>query len=51
VTDIWLLSLDAGMSGAICSFAVVEYMCKSKDLDVMEVYKTCKSMTNELNKK
>ena len=51
IADLWLLSLDAGFSGAICNYDVVRDSCKREKMDITKVYRVCKSMTAQMNSK
>lgn len=51
ISDVFFLSLSSGLSGQVCNYEVVKDYCKENKLDTIEVYRVCKSMTSELNKK
>lgn len=51
IAELWLLSLDGGFSGAVCNYDVIRDSCNKSKLDVTDVYRVCKSMTNEMNVK
>lgn len=51
IADLWITSINGGMSGTVVNYDVVKDRCKSLKMDVFEVYKVCRSMTGEFNKK
>jgi len=51
ISDIWILSIESGFSGAICNYNVVKDSCKKYKFDTIDVFRVCKSMTNELSDK
>jgi len=50
VSDVWTLSIESGFSGAVCNYEVVKDSCRKYKLDTIDVFRVCKSMTNEFNK-
>lgn len=51
ISDVWLLSLESGFNGATCSYQIVKDFCKQKKLDIIEVFRVCKTMTDNFNSK
>ena len=50
ISGIWTLSMESGLSGAVCNYDVVKDSCKKYKFDTIDVFRVCKSMTNELSK-
>ena len=50
ISDVWMLCVESGFSGAICNYDVVKDCCKKYKFDTIDVFRVCKSMTNEFNK-
>lgn len=51
IADIWLLSFQSDISGASNNYSVVKDACKKYKMDIIDVFKVCKSMTSHATKK
>lgn len=49
ISDIWLLSLESSMNGAVCNYVVIKDCTKKYNFDCLEVYGVCKILTNIIN--
>ena len=50
ISGIWTLSMESGLSSAVCNYDVVKDSCKKYKFDTIEVFRVCKSMANALSK-
>jgi len=51
ISDIWMLSVESGFSGAVCNYEVVKDSCRKYKFDTIDVFRVCKTMTYELRDK
>jgi len=51
ISDIWMLSIESGFSGATSNYEVVKDSCKKYKFDTIDVFRVCKLMTYEFSDK
>ena len=51
ISELWVVSTENSISGKSTNYSVVKDRCEFLKLDAYEVYRVCRAMTSELNKK